>query len=177
MNEPYPSQYVTTRVLPDGAELLVRPIRPTDDATLLELYEKLSAESIYARFMAIVTPSPRWLEYLTHVDYRNHFAFVGELDGKVVGVSRFVRNAEHADRAEPAVIVADAEQGHHIGATLLEELGAAAVALGIRTFEFDVFADNVRIMAIVDQLGFPTTRSVDGAVVHVVMTLPGERRL
>jgi acetyltransferase len=171
-NHGYPSRYVTTHTLPGGERVLVRPIRPSDDVKLLDLYERLSAESLYARFLAFVTPLPRFLEYLTHVDYDNHFALVAEIDGAVVGVSRFVRNAERPDIAEPAVVVADAEQGHHIGATLLDALGHVALDLGIGSFEFDVLAENRRVLTLVDKLGFPTTRRNDGATVHVVVTLP-----
>jgi RimJ/RimL family protein N-acetyltransferase len=171
MSVEYPIEYASSHELPGGERLDLRPIRPTDGPGLLDLYERLSPESLYARFLAYPTPEPTLVDYLTHVDYRDHFALVGEIDGRIVAVGRFVRDDGDPTRAEPAIVVADSYQGRHIGTVVLDRIGRIALDLGIHIFEFDVLGENARVLSLVDELGPRVTRRVDGEVMHVEVSL------
>src|SRR5690242_5968177 len=97
-------------LLRNGSKLHLRPIQPSDDIKLLDLYERLSTRSLYHRFFTIPKPDPTYAAYLADVDAINHIALVGEIDEKIVAVGRFIRQPDSPDVAEVSFTVADAWQ-------------------------------------------------------------------
>lgn len=141
--------------LPDGAPVLIRPIRADDKRMLTDGLRRLSDESVHRRFL---TPKRSFsraeLRYLTEVDGRDHVALVAEHPSgpvrRLIAVARFVRLAEDPHAAEVAVTVADDWQGRGLGSMLSEQLASEARRLGIRRFTATMAADNVpahRLMA------------------------------
>jgi RimJ/RimL family protein N-acetyltransferase len=132
--------------LPDGTQILLRPIQPGDKARLSLALGRLSQETIRRRFFAA---KPRFtsgeLRYLTEVDGHNHIALVALLaedPDSIVGVARCVRLPETPDTAEFAVVVGDPLQGRGLGTLLARELAGAARAAGIRRFAATMLGDN-----------------------------------
>jgi GNAT superfamily N-acetyltransferase len=141
--------------LPDGAPVLIRPIRADDKRMLTDGLRRLSDESVHRRFL---TPKRSFsraeLRYLTEVDGRDHVALVAEHPSapvrRLIAVARFVRLAEDPHAAEVAITVADDWQGRGLGSMLSEQLAAEARRLGICRFTATMAADNVpahRLMA------------------------------
>jgi RimJ/RimL family protein N-acetyltransferase len=141
--------------LPDGAPVLIRPIRADDKRMLTDGLRRLSDESVHRRFL---TPKRSFsraeLRYLTEVDGRDHVALVAEHPSgparRLIAVARFVRLAQDPDAAEVAITVADDWQGRGLGSLLSEQLAAEARRVGIRRFTATMAADNVpahRLMA------------------------------
>ena len=65
--------------LPDGAQVLIRPIRPDDKGMLSDGLRRLSPESAQRRFLTPKRSFSRTeLRYLTEVDGRDHVALVAE---------------------------------------------------------------------------------------------------
>jgi GNAT superfamily N-acetyltransferase len=142
--------------LADGARIRIRPLTPADGPELVRGVEHLSPRSRYRRFLG-AGPSldPRTVAYLTDVDHHDHEA-LGAADaatGEGIGVARFVRDPEHATRAEVAVAIVDDWQGRGVGALLLDRLAARARAEGIATFTGLVLADNRAMLALFARLG------------------------
>jgi RimJ/RimL family protein N-acetyltransferase len=131
---------------PDGTQVLIRPIRATDKALLARGLSLLSPASIHARFLS---PKPRFssaeLSYLTEVDGLDHVALVA-VDARepthLIGVARFVRDCEHPDAAEAAVVLGDLWQGMGLGRTLGLALAEEARARGIRRFTATMLPSN-----------------------------------
>ena len=103
------------RTLPDGTEILLRPIEAADKDRLAVALGRLSQETIRRRFLAA---KPRFssgeLRYLTEIDGRNHLALAAFLAADpetIIGVARCVR-LPHAPTptAEFAIVVGDAFQ-------------------------------------------------------------------
>ena len=124
----------------------LRRIRPDDKDRLVAGLGRLSKRSVYQRFLA---PKPRLttseLRYLTEVDFIDHYALVAVLGQRpevVVAVGRWVRDGEHPDRAEVAVVVADDLQGRGVGTTLGTALADAAVRRDITRFTATMLPDN-----------------------------------
>lgn len=133
-------------VLPDGRQVRIRPIRSADKLLLVDGLERLSAESVHRRFLA---PKPRLsrreLRYLTEVDMVDHVAYVVVREDHpdlVVGVGRWVRDAEHPDEAEVAVVIGDDLQGMGLGTAVGRCLAVAAAERGIRRFTATILPDN-----------------------------------
>src|SRR5680860_1158611 len=126
--------YAHDAVVKDGLTVRVRPIRPADAPKLLEMWHRLSSETIRMRFFALREMDERSIRYFTDLDYRDRFAFVAETGGDIVGVSRFERLAEDPTNAEFAVLVEDAHQGRGIGTVLLRALVRPAEDMGVKAF-------------------------------------------
>jgi RimJ/RimL family protein N-acetyltransferase len=141
--------------LPDGAPVLIRPIRPDDKGMLADGLRRLSPESAQRRFL---TPKRSFsraeLRYLTEVDGRDHVALVAEPFGhterRLIAVARFVRLNDDPEAADVAFTVADEWQNRGLGSMLGELIADEARGLGIRRFTATMASDNVpahRLMA------------------------------
>jgi GNAT superfamily N-acetyltransferase len=152
--------------LPDGADVLIRPIAPHDAPELLRGLEHLSPRSRYRRFLGTPRIGPAELAYLTDVDHHDHEA-LGAADpasGHGVGVARYIREPR-SDRAEIAVAIDDAWQGRGVGTALLTRLADRARAAGIRHFAGLILAENMPMRALMSKLGEPESRNLgDGTV-------------
>jgi len=133
--------------LPDGTAVLVRPIRSTDKRLLSDGLARLSAETVYRRFL---TSKPRFtsgeLRYLTEVDGYDHVAYVAVLatdPDELVGVGRWIRRPGDPDAAEVAVVVGDCWQGQGLGRRLGMALADAARTRNVERFTATMAADNV----------------------------------
>jgi RimJ/RimL family protein N-acetyltransferase len=134
--------------LPDGARVLIRPIRPDDKGMLADGLRRLSPQSAQRRFL---TPKRSFsraeLRYLTEVDGRDHVALVAEYPAdparRLIAVARFVRLQDDPEAAEVAVTVADEWQGRGLGSLLGRHLAHSARNRGIRRFTATMQSDNV----------------------------------
>ena len=98
--------------LPDGALILIRPIRADDKRFLEDGLRQLSRTSVHRRFLSPKRSFSRTeLRYLTEVDGRDHVALVAEYPGepvrRLIAVGRFVRHNDSPDAAEAAIVVSD----------------------------------------------------------------------
>ena len=135
--------------LRDGSTVILRPAVAQDRERLVEAFERLSPESRYRRFFApLRTMAEPLLDYLTAIDYVDHFAWAalarrpgGASEPMGVGVSRYIR-LDDPTAAEVAVTVVDDWQGRGLGRILLDALVLEALQNGITRFEGDVLAEN-----------------------------------
>ena len=165
------SSYRFNLILRDGSTMRVRPIRPDDDIKLLDLYRRLSHQSLYNRFLTVPYPDPSKAAYLAHVDYHNHFALVGEVSGKIIAVARYFRLSDRRDHAEAAFTVADDYQRQGIGQQMLSLLSRVAFEQGITTLEGQVLAQNRPMMKLLSQSGFNLSRQIEAGVFLVSLSL------
>jgi acetyl coenzyme A synthetase (ADP forming)-like protein len=163
----YPTQFDADVVLSDGGTVLIRPIRPDDQAALARFHERLSPESIYLRYFS---PHPRLseaeLEFLTTLDYRWRMALVAILGDEIVGVARY-EGKEGTTSAEVAFLVDDRHHGRGIGTVLLEWLAAAARDSGVTQFYATTLWENQRMLSVFREAGFPTKSVAGGGEVSV----------
>jgi acetyltransferase len=173
---PYPSQYTKTHRLADGAEVLVRAIRPEDEPLIVELHEGLSEQTIRRRFFGMVRRLSRdSLIRLCHLDYGRALALAATHPGpdgrpRIIGVSRYQLHAESRE-AEFAVVVTDAWQGRGVGWLLMRQLIDAARERGARRIVGDVLAENAPMLRLMKDLRFEIRPTADAGVVRAVMDL------
>jgi RimJ/RimL family protein N-acetyltransferase len=141
--------------LPDGAQILIRPIRADDKRYLEDGLRHLSDESVHRRFLSPKRSFSRAeLRYLTEVNGRDHVALVAEYPGepvrRLIAVGRFVRSHEDPEAAEVAIVVADDWQRRGVGSLFAQRLATHARLSGVRRFTATMAGDNVaahRLMA------------------------------
>lgn len=175
MNAP---DYAVDYTLRDGAELHIRAIRPDDKQGLVQLFDRLSPETRYFRFLGAKTClTQHELVYLTELDFVRNAALVAELteEGRprIVAVARYaIAPKASAARPEVALAVEDAYQGRGIGTFLLTELAKFAASRGITEFDAFLLAENERMLATFRRCGFEMRGTVEGGTLHLVLTLP-----
>ncbi len=165
-------------VLPDGSEVILRPIRSEDAPLLLEGFaHEFGDESRYLRFMAPKKRlSPSELSYFTDIDHDRHEA-MGALDpasGTGVGIARFVRERAGAKTAEAAVAVADAWQGRGLGGVLLDRLAERAREVGVTEFNASLLSTNRAMLALFGRLGRMEVRHDSGTTIRIDVCLDCE---
>lgn len=169
---PYPTHLVSRWQLPDGTNVLIRPIRPEDAEMEQEFVKRLSPESKYFRFMNTIRElTQTMLARLTQIDYDREMAFVAvtELDGaqEELGVCRYATNPD-GESCEFALVVADAWQHRGVARKLMGALIEAARAKGLSYMVGHVLANNERMLRLVTSLGFVVSASAEDPTVKRV---------
>jgi len=159
-----------------GADLVLRPIAPTDGPELAAAFERLSEQSRYQRFF---TGKRRLTEaelaYLSTVDHHVHEAVVAVLpaSGRIIAVARFIRSATRPGSAEIAVTVADEWQRRGLGSALVRRLAERARDEGVTRFTADVLTGNRAVFAMLRRLG-SVRRQLDGPTTGISVDLAAE---
>ncbi len=154
--------------------VLIRPIRPSDKASLQAAIAQSSDEAIYRRFL---NPHGRLtgaeLHYLTEVDHHDHEALVAvDPDtGVGVGVARYVRERERRDSAEIAVAVLETWQGQGVGKALLHRLADRGREEDISRFTALMLAGNRPMRGLLASLGAISTLDTEAGTVELAVEL------
>jgi acetyltransferase len=159
---PYPAQYARPHRLPDGTELLIRPIRPEDEEMLVSFHRRLGEASVRERYLAPLRLDQRTThERLVRVcfaDYDRDVALVAEHRGptgapQIVAVGRLARRLAHDD-AEFALLVRDDWQRRGLGTELLRRVVDVARRERVARVTATMLPDNHAMMRIASRLGF-----------------------
>lgn len=161
--------------LEDGTSVVIRPLVPGDREQLAIGFSELSDRSRALRFFSVrdhLTEGE--LDYLTNLDYDDHFAWGaitadGEPHG--LGVARYVRIIGEPTVAEAAVTVIDEYQGKGLGTILLDVLSESALVNGVTRFRGYVSRGNERVLAAAQESGATVTYR-DDVVVEVELPAP-----
>ena len=114
------------------------------------------------------------LRYLTEVDHVDHYALVAVLADDpttMAGVGRWVRDGEHPDAAEVAVVVGDCHQGQGLGTALGVALADGARALGIARFTAIMLPENTAAQRLFAHISGRLTTRFDGGTYSLVADL------
>jgi acetyltransferase len=155
---PYPNQYESDWLLEDGTPVLLRPMRPEDEALVEELLKNCSDQTLYFRYFHLIKKFPHsFLIRFTQNDYDREIglAAFGIPPGPEVmmGVGRLVMTPER-DTAEFAVIVADPWQAKGLGEKLISRAIEIARDYGVKSLWGEVLAENVPMLGLVKKMGF-----------------------
>jgi GNAT superfamily N-acetyltransferase len=173
----YPQDLEEEVQLPDGTEVLIRPIRPDDEPRIKGMFYSFSEQTKYLRYHGTLKTMPHnRLQVFCNVDYDTEMALVVEHGmaghGDLIGVARYMTNAAKRS-AEMAFVVADAYQRKGLGTLLFQRLIEVGKQAGIRQFTADVLPENSGMLKIFHRSGLNTETTTEEGVVRVVMTVPG----
>lgn len=133
-------------VLDDGTAVTFRPVLPTDEQHIKELFYSLSQQSVFYRWMSHLKRLPEQ-ELRSHVlvDHRSQVALAGVLPAahgdEIIAVGGYFLQ-EGSNRAEVALVVRDDWQSRGIGTFLLRQLVQLARRNGIAGFSAEVLRQN-----------------------------------
>ena len=173
----YPTELERELTLRDGAVVRLRPIRPDDAPRLQALHSRLSLDTAYQRFFAIVKRlPPDWARVLATVDYRRRLALVVEAPSgdELIAVGRYDA-LDEANTVEVAFVVQDSWQNRGLGTMLFDAILRAAAARSYRRFRAYVLADNRRMLDLIARFTHVEARKTEQSVTELVFSLASER--
>ena len=165
---PYPAELAAT-VDWRGEPILVRPIRPEDEAQHRAFLEQIAPGDLRLRFFYSRRELPRSeIARLTQIDYAREMAFIAvrRPEGgaeETIGVVRAVADPDNVE-AEFALVVRSDLKGRGLGRLLLEKMVAYLAGRGTQRVVGYVMRENLPMRGLARALGFvDESRGADGA--------------
>ena len=173
---PYPRKYEITHTFPDGLKVSFRPVQPSDEGLLKELFYSHSAETVLHRYFTPLKHLPQeQVQRFVTLDYENDMALVGliSFEGrqKLIAVARYFRDRATTE-AEVALTLHDDYQKRGIGTYLMRYLAKVAADHGITTFRADVLTGNAGMMRVFQKLSRKVEVEIQNGIQKVRVALP-----
>jgi RimJ/RimL family protein N-acetyltransferase len=164
----YPEDLEVYRTTKQGLELMLRPVRISDEPLLKDFFYSLSDQSIYRRFISVRKDMPHErLQEFVVIDYTREMvilAVTGE-EGQqtVIGVGQYGID-EKTHTAEVGLVVRDDYQNRGIGTTLLDYLTYLAKRQGLHGFSAEVLVENQAMIHLFEKSGFTIEKHREAGV-------------
>ena len=177
-----PQGFAAAETLRNGVAVTIRELRADDRERIASAVRRLGREAIYTRLFSYRTElTEAGLDRIMKVDPAREIALVVTVgagaEETVIGSARYVvADEEGGERtAEVAFTVEEDYQGLGIASLLLRHLAAIGRERGVVAFEADVLAQNKPMLAVFARSGLPMRKRYDGSIVHVTLSLQGDR--
>lgn len=174
---PYPKELEERLALPDGQELLIRPIRPEDEPGFYGVFSRLSPEEIRLRFLHPMHHLPHSLAArLTQIDYDREMALAvvdehAEGGEELYGGVRIIADPD-LENAEFAILLRKDKTGLGLGPMLLRRIIDYARRRGIQNIYGEVLSENTPMLKLCKAFCFRHQRVPDDpTVIHVTLEL------
>ncbi|MEH1164465.1 GNAT family N-acetyltransferase [Micromonospora sp. CPCC 205539] len=162
-----------TLVLPDGAELVVRPACADDLPGVQELHERCSPRSRHRRYLGgAAVPQPARLRRLLEPSRGlTLIATTTAADGTAESVVAMANLLGEGDEAEVAFLVRDDWQRRGLGSALLRRLARHADGAGYAALVLHVQAENTPMLRTLRRLDRPSSMLRDGPLLTLTVPL------
>jgi acetyltransferase len=177
---PYPTRYVVPWTMPDGTEVMIRPIRPEDEPLMVKFHETLSERSVYFRYFHAMQLTQRIahdrLTRICFIDYERELALIvlrkdaitGE--SEILGIGRLTK-IPGSREGEFAIIVSDNWHHRGMGVELLKRLVDIGRDEKLARVFGDILPENRDMLRVCDKLGFRHKYSAEERVVRAEIAL------
>ena len=153
-------------IVKGGIEVVIRPIHPHDAPQLRALYDNLSEDSRYLRFLTTRNPiKPQHIRRMVISDYADQMAYVAiePATNQLIGIAQYLPFIPpEQGKAEFAIAIADLWQGKGIGTQLLSELFAYAQGQNMIALLGVVSTANTPMLGLINKLGYKTKQTSNG---------------
>ncbi|AFM04331.1 acyl-CoA synthetase (NDP forming) [Bernardetia litoralis DSM 6794] len=174
---PYPSEYEEKWILPKSKkEILIRPIQPEDEPSMVVFHEKLSPQSVYFRFFHVVSLDQRRsherLSRICFADYDRQITLIAEkekpnqIQNEIIGAIRIIK-IHGTKEAEFGMTIVDGYQGEGLGHELLRRAIEVCRSEGIELLTADILSENRGMRTVCEKLGFVIEYNSDEGTVKV----------
>ena len=175
---PYPAELAET-VTWQGGVVVLRPIRPEDEAQHLAFIEQLAPQDIRLRYFSVRRSLPRSeLARLTQIDYAREMAFIAVQSApqgppQTLGVVRVFIDPDNVD-AEFAIIVRSDVKGRGLGHLLMRKMIDFLTGRGTQRMVGAILHANLGMRELARSNGFVVDAAgSDADALRVVLMLPG----
>ncbi|MHA1684021.1 MAG: GNAT family N-acetyltransferase [Promethearchaeota archaeon] len=161
----YPSKYERFYQLKDGTNALFRPIKPTDERALQDLYYDLSDRDRFYRFFTVMKTFRRdKVKPLVYIDYSSTMIVVVSIEEagveKIVGSGGYFVNP-NVNMAEIAFTINESYRGRGITKNLLRYLIRIAQEQGVQGFFGTILMENRPMLHIIRSLEYVVEATVE----------------
>ena len=158
----YPEDLEVRKTTRAGLELLLRPVKISDEPLLKEFFYSLSDESMYQRFISARRDIPHeLLQDLVAVDYFTKMVLVAvtERDSResICGLGQYGMNRDMYT-ADVALVVRDDCQKKGVAGEMLAYLTFLAKRQGLLGFTAEVLAGNEPVFRLFRKMGFDVSK-------------------
>ncbi len=174
--QPYPKELEEEAQLRDGQPILLRPIRPEDEAAQQVLMSRMSSEDIRFRFFRAVSNFPHIeMARFTQIDYDREMAFIATAPGsdgvpETLGIVRTVTDFDNFS-AEFSIVVRSDLKGEGLGSLLMRKMIRYCRERGTAEMVGQVLADNADMLRLARHLGFTSRHAPDYDTIEVRLIL------
>jgi RimJ/RimL family protein N-acetyltransferase len=171
----YPETLETYRTTKSGLEILLRPVKISDEHLLKDFFYALSDTSLYRRFISMRKDMPHErLQEFVVIDYTKELVILATIQKdegveEVVGIGQYGID-ERTNTAEVAFVVRDDYQGQGIGTELLAYLTYLAKRQGLHGFTAEVLEENRPMLHLFEKMGFDIEKRRSEGVYELKMT-------
>ncbi len=156
----YPEKYETSLQLKNGCSIKIRPVKPTDERLIQELYYSMGRKDRYLRFFAARRSFPhKMIQTLANIDYSTNMILVGEVwendEQKLIASAAFIKDKKNPSTAELALVVNDKWRRYGIAKFLLQYLVKIGRELNYKYFSGTVLLENKPMLHILHDSGYP----------------------
>ncbi|ACN13511.1 conserved hypothetical protein [Desulforapulum autotrophicum HRM2] len=168
-------QYESMLKLKNGQEIFLRPIMELDRHLLVDLFNRMSPQSVYLRFLRHLNSLPESIiNRLINIDYHSNFALVAVLKKNkkdaIVSIGRYGYDPDE-DGTELAVAVRDDWQQVGLGKKMLSKVVSIAIDHGITNFIGMMDPQNTAIQKLLVNLGYKVRYSMESGFYRVEITV------
>ncbi len=173
----YPEELETYRTTRSNLEILLRPVKISDEPLLKDFFYSLSDQSLYRRFISLRKDMPHErLQDFVIIDYTRETVILAVISEdekeEVVGMGQYGIN-EVTHTAEVAFVVRDDYQNKRIGTELLKYLTYLAKKQGLLGFTAEVLTENRAMLHLFEKMGFDIEKRTGGGVYEMRMAFRG----
>ena len=172
----YPEELETYRTTKTGLEILLRPVKISDEPLLKDFFYSLSDQSMYRRFISQRKDMPHErLQDFVIIDYTKEMVILatrGDDIEEVVGIGQYGID-EITHTAEVAFVVRDDYQNRGIGTELMKYLTYLAKRQGLLGFTAEVLTENRPMLALFEKMGFDIKKKSEGGVYELKIAFRG----
>nr|MDO8116634.1 GNAT family N-acetyltransferase [Candidatus Sigynarchaeota archaeon] len=163
----YPDKYEKYFALKDGRRMLFRPIQPTDERAMQDLYYDLSdRDRFYRFFTAMKTFRRDKVKPLVYIDYHTTMIIVGVIEEqenqKMIASGGYFLNP-NTNIAEIAFTVNDKYRNLGITKIMLDYLIRVAQEQGVSGFYGTILMENRAMLHIIQSLKYKVEAKVEDA--------------
>jgi acyl-CoA hydrolase/GNAT superfamily N-acetyltransferase len=170
----YPEELETYRTTRAGLNILMRPVKLSDEHLLKDFFYSLSSDSLYRRFIS-TRPDMHHerLQPFVVIDYTREMVIlaVREHEGQeqIMGMAQYTID-QTTHTAEVAFVVRDDYQGKGVGAELLTYVTYLAKKSGLLGFTAAVLMENMQMLQLFERMGFNIEKRAEAGIYELKMS-------
>ena len=170
----YPEALEAYRTTDKEFDLLLRPVKISDESLLKEFFYALSDDSMYRRFVSTRTDMPhnRLLQFVA-IDYTKEMIILATVNKEdkelILGMAQYLIDTA-TNMAEVAFVVRDEYQNNGIGTELLSYITYIAKKNGLHGFTAALLMNNKHMLHLFEKAGFIIEKKSGGGMYELKMS-------
>lgn len=169
----YPESLESYRVTEEGIDILLRPVKISDEPLLKDFFYSLSDRSMYRRFISRRKDMPHErLQSFVIIDYTKEMIILAliEEEGKekILGIGQYgIEEKSHS--GEAAFAVSDHSHNKGIATEILSYLTYLAKRQGLLGFTAEMLVENKPMLRVFEKMGFDIQKRISAGVYELKM--------